>query len=749
MLKIRPKNQGAESGGIRGMPLFVLGVALLMSGVATFFVAKTEVQQRQAEFDATVQQIEENIRSRMDSYVALLLGGAGLWAASEHVSAPEFAAFVNRVRLPEKFQGVQGVGFSARFSSNELFQVERQMRSEGVTEFKVWPFDPPRAEYHAILYLDPPDRRNAAAIGFDMFTEHTRRAAMEKARDSGEPAASGRVRLVQEILGPVQNGFLIYVPIYRGGEVPDTVEKRREALEGFVYSPFRVGDLLDGIVGHGIRSRVILRIYDDHVAEENHLHTMNTVGPGEELPFLHGAFRDTHAMRIAGRTWVLQWQSAPMFLGGAFGFGAALIFVTGLVLSGFLFQAVEREGKARAFAEETTMALREEQEMLRLSEERFRLFLERAQEYAIMLLDTEGRISSWNPGAERLFGYTDSEILGKSGSIIFTPEDIAAKAPEKELATAREHGQALDERWHVRKDGSRFFASGTLISLRMENAHHHGYVKILRDMTARKESEEAIRKLNLQLEERVRARTAAVAELNAQMETFTYTIVHDLRAPLRAMHGFSTALMDDYGPQLDSTARDFLQRITGAAERMDALIHDLLDFSLITRADIKFSPVSLETVARAALTSLKEQIVEKQAHVQIIEPLPEVIGEFKILERVLYNFLSNCLKFARPGVPPEISVFAELHGDRVRLSVRDNGIGIHTEHQQRVFRIFEQLHGYNAYPGTGMGLAVVKKSIERLGGTVGVESEVGVGSTFWFELPRPAPRLSAPEQNLP
>jgi PAS domain S-box-containing protein len=740
MLREAAKKEAQDAREVGGgaptgwMPIGVLAGALFLSALATFFVSKSEKEQRRNEFSDTVQQIEENLRSRMDSYVTLLLGGAGLFAASEEVTPNEFAAFVARVNLGELFPGVQGVGFSQRFKKSEIARVEESMRRLGRSEFKVWPLEPDRPEYHSILFLEPLDRRNAGAVGFDMTTEPIRRAAMERARDSGLPAATGRVKLVQEISGPVQSGFLIYVPIYTGGNVPATVEERREKLQGYIYSPFRVGDLLDGIVGRGLKTRVTLRLYDER-APGAPLHTMNTSGREEEIPFLHRPFRETHIVPIAGRRWILNWESAPLFLGGGFGAGAVLIGITGLVLSGLLFNAVRNERHARAASEAAADELRKEQELLRLSEERFRLFLERAQEYAIILVDTEGRISSWNPGAERLFGYSDAEILGQPGSILFTPEDRAAGAPEQELARAREHGQSLDERWHERKDGSRFYASGALVSLRAEKSVHYGYAKILRDMTIRKENEEAIRQLNQQLEERVRARTAAVQELNAQMEAFTYSVVHDLRAPLRAMHGFSTALIDDYGAQFDPTARDFLKRITEAAQRMDELIQDLLDLSHVSRADIKLRRVDLTGVARQALTHLAEKISETGARVEVAEPLPEAIGDFKILTRVVENLLGNALKFTKPGVNAEVRVYGESRGDKVRLYVRDNGIGIHPEHQQRIFRVFERLHGHDVYPGTGMGLALVKKSMERLGGTVGVESHPGTGATFWIEAP--------------
>ena len=237
-----------------------------------------------------------------------------------------------------------------------------------------------------------------------------------------------------------------------------------------------------------------------------------------------------------------------------------------------------------------------------------------------------------------------------------------------------------------------------------------------------------------ELEVRVSERTAELAELAAELDSFAYTVSHDLRAPLRAMQGFSQALMEDYGEALDDTARDYAARIVGAARAMDGLIQDLLAYSRLTRVDLRLGPVPLSAALVSALSQLESDIAAKNATIGMDPVLPVLIADRVTLVQILSNLLSNAIKFVSPGVDPTVEVRAEERGGVVRVWVEDNGIGIDARHAERVFKMFERLHGMEGYPGTGVGLAIVRKAVERMGGQVGVESETGSGSRFLFEL---------------
>jgi signal transduction histidine kinase len=256
------------------------------------------------------------------------------------------------------------------------------------------------------------------------------------------------------------------------------------------------------------------------------------------------------------------------------------------------------------------------------------------------------------------------------------------------------------------------------------------------EIAERKRAEEVIHRLNQTLERRVAERTAALKETNEQMEAFCYSVSHDLRAPLRAMQGFSQALLEDYEQQLDETGREFARRIVKSAEHMDSLIQDLLAYSRLSRLELKFEPVELDTVMASVLSVLSEEQKRKDARIEVKRPLPQVVGHPATLEQVLTNLISNALKFVAPNVVPRVDVWGEAGDGWVRLWVEDNGIGIEPEFHERIFRVFERLHGAGTYPGTGIGLAIVRKAIERMGGRVGVSSAAGRGSRFWIELQR-------------
>jgi len=229
------------------IPYAVLGGALIVTFLAALYVHHTAQAKDRARFESSVVQISTTLDNRMDTYVALLRASTGLFAASHAVEQDEFRRFVKQLDLPRHYPGVQGIGFSVRVRPDERNQLVEMMRRGDNAIFKIWP-EGDRAEYHAIVYLEPADRRNQAAIGYNMFTDPIRRAAMERARDLGLPVASGRVTLVQEIEEPKHAGFLIYAPVYRNGAKTDTVEDRRATLIGFVYSPFRAADLLTNIL---------------------------------------------------------------------------------------------------------------------------------------------------------------------------------------------------------------------------------------------------------------------------------------------------------------------------------------------------------------------------------------------------------------------------------------------------------------------------------------------------------------------
>ncbi len=240
-----------------------------------------------------------------------------------------------------------------------------------------------------------------------------------------------------------------------------------------------------------------------------------------------------------------------------------------------------------------------------------------------------------------------------------------------------------------------------------------------------KEAQDAFKQKNRELE-----------DTNAGLEAFVASMSQDLNAPLRGIRHAADILMKTHAPRLELGGRECVRSIGEAVQRLDMLLKDLLDYSRLSRAEMQLQPVGLAWVVPEVLSQLDEEIRKKKAQVTVVQPLPPVVGHRGTLVQALVNLLSNALKFVPAAVQPQVTIRAEEREAAVRLWVEDNGIGIAPEHQVRLFRAFERLRGTEAYPGTGIGLAIVRKGMEHMGGGAGVESSPGQGSKFWLELPK-------------
>ncbi|HEY2084085.1 MAG TPA: CHASE domain-containing protein [Verrucomicrobiae bacterium] len=615
----------------RFFPWIVLSAGLALTLLAAYYASRTIQLRSRAQFETAVLRARATVRSRFEVYQALLHGTAGFITIENELTRDRFKTYVERLRVLENYPGVQAIGFAPRVPAPDKEHLSASMSEQGEKHFHIWP-ETADVDYYPVIYVEPENAGNESMTGYDMFTQPIRRGAMERARDTGDTAASGKVALLED--PSKQSGFLIYCPVYKGGTVPETVAERQARLQGFAFGVFRAGDLFASILqNESIGTE--LEIFDGTNTDSANLLCRSAKNAAGAMPF-RKTFGEITALDVSGRTWTARFHAQPELEGTWI---VLSVLLGGAVLSFVMFYLTRAEGRARRAAEQAAARLK-------LSE----------------------------------------------------------------------------------------------IALR--------------------ESEERLRRYATELEHRVAERTANLAQSIQSLEGVLYHVAHDLRAPLRGMASFTNILLDEYGSRLDERGRDYARRISNAAQRMDRLVQDLLAYGRLAHTAMPVSKVSLEAEVHAALDRFSEEIEARGALVDLCPPLPPVKANAAILNQILSNLLSNALKFVRPETRPHVRIYAEettsriesaeeksngvpvldarlsaLDGKFVRLWVEDNGIGIPPEYHERIFRMFERLHGANVYPGTGIGLAIVRKAAERMSGRVGVESAGGTGSRFWLELP--------------
>jgi PAS domain S-box-containing protein len=368
---------------------------------------------------------------------------------------------------------------------------------------------------------------------------------------------------------------------------------------------------------------------------------------------------------------------------------------------------------------------------LKASEERLRKIFTSAA-LGLGLIDLNKRFLRVNPAFVAITGYSEEELLQMSLGDLNHPDDVPPNNELLRQLKERKIPQFEMEKRYVRKDRRIIWVSA-IVSLLFDAEGKPQFLGVIQDITERKQIEEELRNAREHLEKTVQQRTAELQTKVGELEAFSYSVSHDLRAPLRAMQGFSRFLIEDYSDRLDETGKDYINRIVTAAERLDRLVSDILTYSRFARADIKTSPIDLERLIRDVIEHYPT-LQEPHATIEITRPLPRVTGHEGSLTQCISNILGNAVKFVALGVKPRIRIWSEPLDAKVRIHFQDNGIGIPPEQHHRIFQMFEKGSHSQLYEGTGIGLAIVQKAVGRMGGQVGVESQPGQGSRFWIQL---------------
>jgi PAS domain S-box-containing protein len=866
------------------VPWLVFALCLALTVWGWYVISAQVADTARLRFEHEVANVEEAIQGRLRIYEDFLAGARSFVATrGGFVTRAEWRAYVAGLNLQARYPGIQGVGFSLRIPPSDKAKHIESIRAEGFPDYVIHPAGE-RAEYHSIIYLEPFADRNLRAFGYDMSSEPVRRAAMERARDSGRPAVSGKVRLIQETAEDVQAGFLMYLPIYRGGQSSATTEQRRAALLGFVYSPFRMNDLMGGVLGRE-KPAIRLKIFDGlQEAAESLMYDSERALPAHYTD--RAAYQSTATLHIGEHPWTLRFAALPSFESANRGKEPELVLFAGAVISSLVLIIMHSFARTRASAIDLADKMTAE---LRESREQFRAVSETAND-AIISAGENGRITYFNRAAERLFGYSAAAALGKPLTMLMparlhaphqegfrrflttgtpriigrTVEVVAIDKHGKELPveisvanwstpagtfftailrdiSARKDAElklkqlneelelrveerttqlvnaienleqahefrakvmesavfglgALDERGQftlanehfaeimgytvdelrgkpysilispaddaalrphffrvlnerqslsnyeievIRKDGSKttvvFSWSPMLVKDKVV-----GVVGTVLDISAQKRAEEEIRVLNTELERRVAERTAQLEAANKELEAFSYSVSHDLRAPLRHINGYVEMLMEDAPALMNGDERQRLRKIADAATQMGRLIDELLTFSRMGRAQMRQVRVDMGALVRQTVAEMESDTKERRIAWHI-EPLPVVVGDPAMLKQVWANLLANAVKYTRRRDLAEVEIRCDALDDReLTFSIRDNGAGFDMRYAEKLFGVFQRLHRADEFEGTGIGLANVRRIVQRHGGRTWGEGRVNGGATFYFTLPRNA-----------
>ena len=378
---------------------------------------------------------------------------------------------------------------------------------------------------------------------------------------------------------------------------------------------------------------------------------------------------------------------------------------------------------------------------------RFGQLLDGASDYAILMLGPDGEVITWSRSAEQLTGYTECEMVGRSFEVLFTDADRDAGVPAAILRMAAETGRAETGGMRVGKGGKVFWVSGVVTASRDDIGRVTGFVKVAHDVSRQRSAErsimqlnEELRRLNEQLEHRVVERTAQLERQTAdlltavaELEAFSYSVSHDLRAPLRAMHGFARLLGEEYIDQLPLGAAQYLAKIEENARQMGTLIDALLSLSRMQRQGLAVQPLDMGEIVAGCWADLSGAREGRELELQV-DDLPVCEADQRLIRQVWINLLDNAIKYTLGRTPGRIRISATTRDDVPGYLVTDNGAGFDMRYSNKLFQVFQRLHPAEDYAGDGIGLAVVRRIIHRHGGEVWAMGEVDRGATFGFTL---------------
>jgi len=698
-------------------PVALLLVAALVVTVSASLGVKQGIEQdARKQFAFECDQVTLKIQERLGAYALILRGGAGLFGTTGTVARNAWRAYVQTLDAVKSVPGVQGIGFAKVISPDQLAAHIDQLHREGFTQYTVRP-PGERALYTSIIYIEPFRDRNLRAFGYDMFSEPVRRAAMEHARDTGEATLSGKVELVQETGKEVQAGTLMYVPVYRNGAEVGTVEQRRAALIGWVYSPYRMNDLMGGILANWMSQQgklVDLHIYDGAVASPAAL--LFDSKPSKS-PQVQSLFYQTRTIDFNGRPWRLGFYQAEAVSGISYAPAWTVLLggtAVSVLLAALLLSVITTRSSAKRMAANLT-------EEVRLHVEQIDAIFALSPD-GFVTLDAVRRIRFVSPAFSGMTGLDAEDLIGMDEDSFYRllKRLCAGEADSQSIATLRANAQpnavasadaVRDQTIELAGEVNRVLK----VSLRIPRTQAVSLILYFRDITHE-------------------------TEVDRLKSEFLAHAAHELRTPMASIHGFTELLLSREFDEAER--RDFLETIFRQSHVMVSIINELLDLARIeARGGKDFTLGALD------LEVLLQQLIEGFKTPKGRAPLQRVASGRSLwvhadrskLTQAISNVISNAYKYSPRGGDVHIDLPQDAAAGRIGIRVVDHGMGMSSAQLARVCERFYRADASGNIPGTGLGMSIVKEIVELHGGQLDIASTLGNGTTVTIWLPTTAP----------
>lgn len=710
------------------LPYIALAVLVCMTIFTYRLWHNIQWEKEQLKYGEYTESIISNITERLHDYSMLLQGGAGLFAASDEVSRDEWRAYYEYRQVRTSFPGIQGYGFSKIIPPSELERHIRGIKAEGHPNYTVWPADV-RGLYTAIVFLEPFDGYNKRAFGYDMFSEPVRRDAMVKARDTGSISISGKVKLVMEAGKDIQAGFLMYIPIFAKGMPLDSIDRRRAAIKGYVFSPFRMDDLIQGIFSKPV-SKIDFAIFDgaDLSPSTSSMYTSQNLRDTPPEKKRKPMFSSQKTLDLYGHQWTVTFETTPTFETDVDQWTSIGILAAGFVISLLTFfycrTSEDTYTQSVLMAKNMTTALRK-------SEEEYRTIFNNLP-IGMAVIGPDMTILAVNAINKKWFPKTGFKQKPICYTAFCTPPrtQVCKDCP---VSRSFQDGQVHTvERDVLTAKGVRtlFITSAPLVN---PDGTVSSVQEMIEDITEGRQLEQN------------RIACQAAEEANRAKSQFVANISHEIRTPLNSILGFAQLLERD--PTLTPTQVEYIRTMSNSGMHLLKLINDILDMSKIEAGKITFNQATfslhnfldeLEMMFRARAANVGLQfLVEHDESISL-----NIRADAGKLRQVFVNLIENAFKFTEKGGIAVRVRTKEVAGNALedqktlllQAEVDDTGPGIQDADIDRLFGSFEQADAGIKAGGTGLGLTISRKFIEMMGGKLTVTSQVGKGSCFRFEV---------------